>query len=423
MRRTLFALVLLALAAYSVHWWLNRNGEETLHYRLVEIQQGDLEATVSATGSLEAVTTVQVGTQVSGIIDEINVDFNDTVEAGQIIARIDTSLLQNAVTGSRAGLERSQAELRQAERESQRIKALHAESLVSDAEANQAQYNLEIARAGVASSESDLKRATQNLNYATITSPIDGTVISRSVDVGQTVQSSFSSPELFLIAGDLGKMQILAAVDESDIGLIAEGQEARFTVQAYEDDSFTGVVRQVRLQSSSTENVVSYVVVVDVENTDGRLLPGMTATVDFLVESVSDVMHVANAALRYRPDEEVMTAALEKMRAQNQNRQKSGEGGGQDVGRTPDEGRRHGDTSNRGMLWGLDEAGELVLIPVRTGLSDGSNTQVTNPQLETGRQIVAGVSKQAPTTKTNNPFQQNKQEGGRRPPGPPPGGF
>ncbi len=398
-----------------------RNGrsEDTVNYRLVAVEQGDLAAVVSATGTLDAVTTVQVGTQVSGIIDEVYADYNDTVKAGQVIARIDTTLLANAVAAADAQLARSHAELRQALREYERFDSLHTEHVVSDSEYSTIQYNLDVARASVQSADVDLTRARQTLKYATITSPIDGTVVSRSMEVGQTVQASFSAPELFLIAGDLTRMQILAAVDESDIGQIVEGQTARFTVQAYPDDVFEGTVRQVRLQSATEDNVVNYTAVVNVVNADGRLLPGMTATVDFIVDTAADALYVSNAALRYTPDTEAMTAAMERMRSQREARSDSTSSAPR-PGAGPGAARGAG---SRGMLWTADSGGQLVPIPVRTGISDGSNTVVLGRELEAGQLVIAGVSRSATTSSQSSPFQQQQQTG-QRPPGPPAaGGF
>jgi len=284
MKRITWIAVVLILAGVTF-WFLGRRGagaERT--YRFVTVEHGKLESLVSSTGTLGAVTTVQVGTQVSGIIAKILVDFNDRVTSGQTIALIDTTLLASAVRDARANLERAQAELAQAEREFRRLQSLYDETLVAETEFNLAQYALDVARANGKSAQISLERAKQNLDYATIRAPISGTVIERNVDVGQTVAASFSAPQLFLIANDLASMQILASVDESDIGQIKEGQQARFTVQAYPDESFTGTVRQVRLQSTTLENVVNYTVVVDVENPAGKLLPGMTATVDFIIE-------------------------------------------------------------------------------------------------------------------------------------------
>jgi HlyD family secretion protein len=416
MKKTIIAIGLVVVVAVVFGSIRRSGGHEAINYRLVTIEQGDIESLVSATGTLDAVTTVQVGTQVSGIINEICVDFNDPVKQDQVIARIDTTLLASAVAGANAQLARSHAELKQAEREYQRISALLAEGLVSDSEFNTAQYGLDVAKANVQAAEVDLGRARLNLQYATITSPIDGTVVSRSVEVGQTVQSSFSAPELFLIAGDLAQMQILVSVDESDVGQIAKDQVARFTVQAYPDDTFEGTVRQMRLQSATTENVVNYTAVVDVANPDGRLLPGMTATVDFLVETAADVLYVANASLRYRPDQETMTAAFERMRETR--RAAAGENNSSrpilnNSGTPPD---------NRGMLWVIDDSGELAVVPVLTGISDGSNTVVTGRELAAGLQIVAGVSSSAASTdNSSSPFQQ--QNSARKMGPPAPGGF
>jgi HlyD family secretion protein len=423
--------MLIAVAVVAAAGWgfLHNRGEEGgRHYRMVDLEQGDLESLVSATGTLSAVTTVQVGTQVSGIVDKIFVDFNDPVRKGEVIAQIDTTLLANAVASAKNELERGEAELHHAAREDKRIQALHAKGLMSDEEANTAEYNHETAITTVRAGELALERAKRNLAYATIKSPIDGTVIARTVDPGQTVQASLSAPELFQIAGDLTKMQILASVDESDIGRISDGQIARFTVQAYPDDRFEGMVRQVRLQSTMEENVVNYTVVVDVDNPDGRLLPGMTATVDFIVATAHDATYVPNAALRYRPDEAEATAAFARLREQ------AGAGRGNNGDSTA--GRSHpmrggnfprangpGHRTDRAVLWTLDDSGQLEAVPVRTGITDGVNTEVKGPRLEGVTQVIAGILSQAQADRlSSNPFQS--QNGGERRHGPPhPGGF
>lgn len=426
MKRTIVIGAVLAIVALAGWRVTASRGHASIQYRLLEIERGDLTAVVAATGVLEPVTTVQVGTQVSGIIESVLVDYNDRVVAGQVVARIDTTLLAAAVAADRALLERAEAELAHAELEFARLDELHAAEMISESELETARYNLDLARAGLKSARVDLERAEINLDYATIDSPIDGIVIQRTVDPGQTVQASFSAPELFLIAGDLSAMQILVSVDESDIGRIAEGQTVEFTVQAYPDDLFVGTVRQVRLQSVTEENVVSYVAVVDVANPGGRLLPGMTATVDFVVEEATDVLHVQNAALRYKPDEEVMLEVMERKRAARQaqggrarpDSARASEGAGAGAG----PGRMHaggGVPSDMGMLWTVDETGELDLTLVRTGISDGTSTEVRGRGLVAGIQVIAGVSRSTATT-SSSPFQQQSS----RPPGPPaPGGF
>jgi HlyD family secretion protein len=427
MRRVILVVAVLAVAAVVVWRVAAGGGKETASWRLMEVAQGDLEVTVSCTGNLEPVTTVQVGTQVSGIVAAIGADFNDRVMAGQVIARIDTTLLASAVRDAAAGLERARAEVAHGQRELTRIESLHAEQLVSDTELATAEYTRDIALAGLRSAEVSRDRARQNLKYATITSPIDGTVIARSVDVGQTVQASFSAPEIFRIAGDLTKMRILAAVDESDIGVIASGQPARFTVQAYPDETFTGQVDQVRLQSTLLENVVSYTVVLAVDNRDLRLLPGMTATIDILVDTAKGVLTVPNAALRFKADE-VMLAS---MRARRQ-----AAGGGPDRGGAPGHGDGPGAGGRPGggerprdvtLLWYLDERGEPTAMPVKTGMSNGTSTAVTplgERTLAPGTQVIVGKASSTAaattTTTTSNPLQP--QQAPRRGPGGP-GGF
>lgn len=307
----------LAAVAVGTWWFLGKDRDATVApYRFVTIERGDLESTVAATGTLGAVKTVQVGTQVSGQIQEIFVDFNDRVRKGQLIARIDPTLLQQNVRDAEARLERARAEVGQRQSDYDRNLKLYESQAITESEFSTVKYNLAVAEADMKSTEISLERAKQNLAYTNIYSPISGVVVERNVDVGQTVAASLAAPQLFLIAEDLARMEILASVDESDIGRITEGQTARFTVQAYTDDVFTGTVRQVRLQSTMQENVVNYTVVINVTNDDGRLRPGMTATVDFLVETARDVLMVSNAALRFRPTDR-MIASLRERRQQN----------------------------------------------------------------------------------------------------------
>jgi HlyD family secretion protein len=271
------ALLVLVTAGF----WLYRHADaaDAPAYRFAAVERGDLQAAVSATGTLNAVTTVQVGTQVSGQVSAIHADFNDEVKKGQLIARIDPTLQEQAVREARANVERSRAELEQAERAYERNRQLYEGKVVTQSEFEAVQYARSVAKANMQSAEVSLDRAQRNLSYTSIHAPIDGIVVERNVDVGQTVAASLSAPQLFLIANDLSRMQILAAVDESDIGLIHDGQPVEFTVQPYPNETFTGTVRQVRLQSTTTENVVNYTVVVEVANPDGKLMPVTNSTV------------------------------------------------------------------------------------------------------------------------------------------------
>ena len=421
MKRSHVILVAVAtlLLAAGAWFFMSKGKEDAAIYRLAAIERGDLEATVSSTGTLSAVTTVQVGTQVSGRIVAIHADFNDRVKQGQLIAQIDPVLLQQAVRDAQAGLERSQAELEQTRREYERNQQLFERKVLTEIDFNTAKYAYNVAQANVKSAQVTLERARQNLAYADIHAPIDGVVVERDVDVGQTVAASLSAPQLFLIANDLSQMQILAAVDESDIGAIHEGQSARFTVQAYPNETFSGSVKQVRLQSKTTENVVNYTVVVSVSNPNDKLLPGMTATIDFLTGSAKDVLLVPNAALRFRPTEE-MRAQLRKrlaaMRGTGGPQVGAGAGNGVEGGtgaRSPGTGNR---PRNGTMLWYLDEKGEPAVERVHAGLSDGQRTEVSGKNLKEGMQVIIGVTQSVPTA-TANPLQPQTPAGPTRRPG------
>ncbi len=423
-----FILVIAALGC-TAFWYFTRGPEAVESpYRFVTLEQGDLESVVASTGALNPITTVQVGTQVSGIISAIYVDFNDNVERGQVVARIDTTLLTSAVRDAQANLERNEAQDRQAEREFTRLQSLFEKKVVTEVEFNQAQYNLDIAVASTKSARISLERAELNMDYATIYAPVSGTVIERNVDVGQTVAASFSAPQLFLIGQDLSSMEILAAVDESDIGLIKQGQAARFTVQAYPEESFMGVVHQVRLQSTTLENVVNYTVSIDVDNPDGRLLPGMTAMVDFLIETADNVLKIPNSALRFRPTESMMAELRSQMEERRQARGDSAQvrgdgsnlgrsGGGSSgfVGQGGGTGGFGGGASDFAMLWYLDDVGALSMAPVRTGISDGTMTEIVSRRLEPGMEIIASVTQVQESGRSLNPFQQNRSR--RRPGG------
>ncbi len=417
MRKTIIIVaVVLVPAAFAAWFGFRGRSVPEREYRFVKVEKGDLEALVSATGTIDAVTKVAVGTQVSGIVSQIFVDFNDTVRKGQIIAQLDTTLLGVAVRDADANLARAAADYDKATRDHGRVKEMFDERTVSQADMDAAEYNVETARASMRSAQSNVERAKQSMKYATIYAPISGIVINRGVDVGQTVAASLSAPTLFVIANDLSNLQILASVDESDIGMIKEGQKARFRVQAYPDKVFEGAVRQVRLQSTMEENVVNYTVVVDVANPEGILLPGMTATVDFVTATATGVFKVSNSALRFRPTAE-MIDELRNSRSASEQREGSarpniaGSSGG------PNSFRNGTPSSNFKRLFYLDKAGRLAAIPVQTGVSDGTSTQIDGPGLEEGMEIIASVTQSAQKA-SSNPFSGQQQQPRPGPPGP-----
>ncbi|GAB6095563.1 efflux RND transporter periplasmic adaptor subunit [Desulfatiferula olefinivorans] len=308
-RKSRIGLIIAAAAAGGMMLWgWNAAGpseekeRETGILQQQTVTRGDLETLVSSTGTLVAVGTVDIGTQVSGTIDRVLVDYNDRVSRDQVLAVLDLSLFEAAVDEARAGLIQARARLKQARAELARNRDLFESGNLSAQEYLDLETAVELNRAGVLSAEATLKRAQSNLDNATIASPIDGTVITRSIEAGQTVAASYSTPTLFVIAEDLSRMQIEADVDESDIGLVRLDQRVRFTVQAYPDEVFGGVVTQIRLNPKTVSNVVTYTVMVDADNREGRLLPGMTATTDFVVARAEAVLLVPNAALRFRPE-------------------------------------------------------------------------------------------------------------------------
>jgi HlyD family secretion protein len=371
--------------------WLHNRAEarDRPAYRFVAVERGDLEVEVSATGALAAVRTVQVGTQVSGQLAEIHVDFNDRVRKGQLLARIDPTLARQAVADAQASLDRVTAEQVAAQQELQRNQLLVKEGLLAPSAFEPMETRLAVAKANVSSARVAVQRARQNLAYTEIRSPIDGVVVERNVDVGQTVAASLAAPQLFLIANDLRRMQIVVSVDESDIASIAEDQPVRFTVQARPRERFTGRVEQVRLQSTTLENIVSYGVVVSVDNPEMKLLPGMTARVEFQVDSATDVLKVANAALRFRAEG---TPAP-----------------------SPAAGGRAGRERPASQVWTLQK-GALKAVPVRAGLSDGVMTEIEGEGLAPGTQVIAGMQTAEATPPAANPLQPRAGGGaGRRP--------
>jgi HlyD family secretion protein len=307
-------LAVLALAA-AAYFWTQRNDAEAPRFRTAKVERGPITATVSATGTLNPVTSVQVGTQVSGQIKELYVDFNSPVKKGQLIARIDPETFEYRVRqaqadtdAARSALNRSQVSLVNAQRELNRTKELVAKNFVSSAELDAKQSAFDLAQADVrnaqavvAQREASLASARVDLGRTEIRAPVDGVVIKRSVDVGQTVAASLQAPELFIIAKDLRDMQVETSIDEADVGRIRLGQRASFSVDSFPGRSFNGEVRQVRKAAQNVQNVVTYTVLVTASNDAGQLMPGMTANVRIVTDTRESVLKAPNAALRFRP--------------------------------------------------------------------------------------------------------------------------
>ncbi len=323
-KRAAIAVAVLALAGIGWHFYSQRNAEQAASaYRTAKIERGDIRVTISATGALSAISTVDVGSQISGQMIEVLADYNDRVTKGQVIARIDPSTYEaqinqgNAqVANARASLATAQATLRNAELDYQRKASLSKDQLIARSDVDLARAALDQARAQLNGAKAQIEQqiaSTQtsrlNLQRTVIRAPVDGVVLTRSIEPGQTVAASLQAPVLFQIAEDLSKMEIVLAIDEADIGQVKPGQAVNFTVDSFPERKFRGAVQQVRLSATNTSNVITYPVVVSVDNADGVLLPGMTANAEIEVSHRDDVLRVGNAALRYKPDDDAAAAA------------------------------------------------------------------------------------------------------------------
>ena len=360
-------LLMLAGAVFvilSLRYLTERPKHQLNPYQTTTLSRGAFENTVSSTGTLAAVETVDVGTQVSGTIEKIEADYNDRVKKGQILAIINQDLFKAAVNNAEGSVSKAQATLALDEKELARNRPLYEKGYLSQQEFLPYETNVKVDEGTLNSARASLAQARTNLANTVIRSPIDGTVIQRSIDTGQTVAASFSTPTLFVIAEDLSRMQIEANVDETDIGQIRKGQPVRFTVQAYPDQTFTGTVSQIRLQPQTISNVVTYTVIVKANNDRGLLLPGMTATADFVVEHDTDVLLVPNAALRFQPP-----AAQ--------------------TGKNARKSTAAGEPSKR-HVFVLGAADRLQPVTVETGSSNGQVTVVTGGDLRAGMRVVTG---------------------------------
>lgn len=307
----LIAVTIVVVAGAGIWFFAGSPAKHKVTYVTATVGKGDISNSVTATGTIEPVTEVEVGTQVSGIIDKIYADFNSVVTQGQLIAEMDRSTLQIELASQQAAYDGAKAEYDYQKKNYARSQGLHEKSLISDTDFEQAQYNYQKAKSTFDNSKASLAKAERNLSYATITSPIDGVVISRDVEAGQTVASGFSTPTLFTIAADLTQMRVVADVDEADIGGIEEGQRASFTVDAYPNDRFEGTVTQIRLgdassssstTSTSSTTVITYEVVISAPNPDLKLKPRLTANVTIYILDKKNVLSVPNKALRFEPE-------------------------------------------------------------------------------------------------------------------------
>jgi len=360
------AVIVIALIALAAWFFSGTKKKETITFDKVKVEQGSITSSITATGTIEAVTTVTVGTQVSGIIDKLYVDYNSVVKKGQVIAVLDKTNLTSELKSANANLQSMQSALNYQLSNYNRYKELYQKGLISANDYESAKLSYQQAKEQVATAKETVRKAQTNLGYATITSPIDGVVVSKSVEEGQTVAASYSTPELFTIAKDLTNMQVVADVDEADIGEVKEGERVTFTVDAYPDDTFSGEVTQVRLEATTTNNVVTYEVVISAPNADLKLKPGLTANVTIYTMEKTGIKTVSSKALKFTPTKETVG----KMKIQ--------------------------DVANaKNKLWTID-GNTFKAHAVQLGESDGIKTEIKSG-VEVGTEVVSGI-----TTVTEN---------------------
>lgn len=402
----IFIVIVGAVLAFTVF----KNGKSSaVVYKKEALAKGNIEAVVVTTGTLNPVTLVDVGSQVSGKIEKILVDFNSTVKKGEVIAQIEQTSFKSRVDqnranylSSQAALEKSKVAFQNAEKKLNRSKELVDRELVSYEEYETTESQYFSAKADVQSNEARLEQAQSqldaskiDLNFTIITAPIDGVVINRNVNEGQTVAASFSAPVLFQIANDLGKMQVECSVDEADIGKVKEGQKVKFNVDAFPNEQFDGRVKQVRYSPVVQSNVVTYITIVEVDNPDLKLMPGMTAMVSIIFGEAQNVIRIPNSALRFNPPQDVLMKIIEKRMAERSgpnsesgDQQRSAQGGRSGMGRPSSQGR-----SRQPMprVWIEDENGELQMIFLQTGVTDNTYTEVIGDALKAGQEVLTGL--------------------------------
>ena len=367
-RWMIIGIVAICVAVSALCGETNKSKQKT--FVTMDITRGNISQTVTATGEIRPLNTVNVGSQVSGTIQEIYADYNSQVKQGDVLLKIEPSVLQACVDEAKASLDSAKSQLNYAKNEYMRNKTLYNEGFIARAEMEQSQTQYEQAQSSVIKAQSQYDKAVTNLGYATIASPVDGTVVSRKVDKGQTVAASFQTPDLFEIAEDLTKMQIETSVSEADIGVIKQGQSVTFTVDAYSAQTFEGSVRQIRLSPTTTSNVVVYTVIIDVDNSDMRLMPGMTAFVTIIVDAAENTWKAQNSAFLLRNFNGIVEVDDETVTPSNH--------------------------------LAIKRGNSVVLIPYKKGLTTATETQIISDEIQSGDKIVIGYVGQASKTQNAN---------------------
>ena len=385
------SIIVFLAAAYTVYSVFIKKKNAEISWITAKPEKGNIQNLVTATGTLNALKTVLVGTQVSGVISKIYVDFNDVVKQGQVIAVLDTRNLKVSLNEAQANLSKFQGQLVQIKADYERNLILYDKRLIAKSDLDLQTSSLQTAENTVLTAQGEVSKAKINLDFATITAPISGVIISRNVDVGQTVAASFSTPTLFTIANDLKKMQLQANVDEADIGLISIGQEVFFNVDAYPDQSFTGVVQQLRMQPITTNNVVNYAVMIDAPNDDLKLLPGMNANISIVVTESKNILKIPVSALNFFPGQ--LQKGLDSVLILKQ---------------------RDSLVSLGQSLVFILNNGIITPVAIQTGLSDGIKIEVKSGELTPKSELVVGIKQNGVVVPQSKGLIQTPQRTPRR---------
>lgn len=409
-RKTILIIVSILIALGLIWYFFLRSKEQPVTLIQEKPTRGKISTTVTATGTVQPVDTVVVGTQVSGTISALYADFNSTVKKGQLLAELDKVLIQTTVDQAKASLAQAQSNQTYQQANYNRQKLLFETGSISRAEYDQALNTLQVATANVNNSKAQLRSAERNLSFTQIYSPIDGVVLGRSVSIGQTVAASFNTPTIFSIAKDITKMQVQAKVDEADIGNVVKGQRATFTVDAFINDTFNGMVKEIRLQPGISSNVVTYATLIDAPNNDKKLKPGMTANIIIYTKEVDNALLVPAQALKYYPD----STLLKKFEIVPLERKKKG--GSRRMKKDSTSGKSGTDTEREApsLVWVLDGQ-KLIQKRIKTGLNDNTHVEVLEGLTENDVVVTGmeGGPSGAPGAAASSPFMPQRR-GGRR---------
>lgn len=401
------ALVVIVLAVLAWEFKLDKPG---FAFTTDTIEKGNISNTITATGTLEATNTVVVGTQVSGVIEKLYVDFNSIVKKGQLIAELDKSTLQSSMENAEADLEKANASFEYQESNLMRNKDLFDKQFIAKSDYDLAVFNYKTSKAEVKSAKANLSRAQRNLSYASIYSPIDGVVLNRAVEEGQTVAASMNTPELFTITNDLSTMQVEANVDEADIGQMKLKQRVEFTVDAFPELTFNGEVSEIRLQPNESSNVITYIVIITVSNPKLKLKPGMTASITAYVEEANDVLLVSGKAVRFTPDQQLLDAYMRSISEEKSKPTKAPNGMNEDGRPEPPHQSRPEPDDTHKIVW-VKTGDDIHPLVIEVGIDDGSNLEVVSG-LEAGAVVVTSLE----LTENSKHFSDNNAENDQKSP-------